>query len=134
MPEETIEELEARLQAAKEKEESAQQEEKKLPTWDEMPTVIAQPHDHLPPKGQVKLRGEIINVNPHAMDDFELIENMAKIMSGDISAMIKAMHTIFDTEEAFTALKKLATVNGYTSTKLMGELFNEALTQMNPNS
>lgn len=97
------------------------------------PVMPTQPHDYLPETGYARIQGENIRVNEKSVDDFRIIEAYDKIMKGDVSALLDVLHLVFP-EESYDRVKELATVDGYVSTQRMGEILNEVLTQLNPNS
>lgn len=97
--------------------------------------MTATPTDHPAKKGHIRLGGKEYALRPALDDDWSMAEMIAAAEDGATSATIQlARYILKDSEPAYDAMKKAATVDGRVSAARMSELIQQSIEAASPNS
>lgn len=115
---------------------------KKTPTKEQSgnPAKRAKPQDHKPKKSAnltTTIRGIEVSVDPDALDDWELIEVVSALDSGDNSAMLAlpaVVRRLLGNATYEQVKNACRDENGRVSAEAMGEFVGELFVELAPNS
>lgn len=81
----------------------------------------------------VTIKGVTVTVEKDALDDFELLDDLAKMQDGDGARIASVAHRLFG-DEFKTVMDGLRGENGRVSVETASEFISELLAAISPNS
>jgi len=91
------------------------------------------PQDHKPKTGTVKVHGIELDVSPEALDDFELLDDLAALQNQDGSRLPSILHRLVG-DQFKPVMDALRGENGRVSLESATEFVQELLESLAPNS
>lgn len=82
---------------------------------------------------EVKVDGKAWSIKPSAVDDFELLEDLDAIDSGDPARIPKVMRRLLGNEQYAAAIEALRGKNGVVSIEHAAKFFYKIVEAINPN-
>lgn len=101
--------------------------------------AATKPADHKPKvetkdgKSTVTIKGITVSVEKDALDDFELLDDLAKMQDGDGARIASVAHRLFG-DEFKTVMDGLRGENGRVSVTAASEFISELLAAISPSS
>ena len=101
--------------------------------------TATKPQDHKPKvetkdgKSTVTIKGITVSVEKDALDDFELLDDLAKMQDGEGARIASVAHRLFG-DEFKTVMNGLRGENGRVSVTAASEFISELLSAISPNS
>lgn len=83
---------------------------------------------------EVEVNGKAWTVSPSAVDDFELLEDLDAIDSGNVGRIPKVLRRVLGSEQYPAALDSLRGKNGVVSIDAAATFFYKIFEAINPNS
>lgn len=81
----------------------------------------------------VTIKGVTVRVDKDALDDFELLDDLAKMQEGEGARLASVAHRLFG-EDFKTVMDGLRGENGRVSVETASEFIGEVITALSPNS